>query len=138
MVDDVLIILLRGASNSGLYEGWIFMWIVLPDPQFSVKQMSVGTMNLLNAAKTMVWERWLEGKRFTIVLARDEVYGSLGRRIIYRNDSLWSCNSPYSASVKEPITLLGLMWKRSGLPYVLTSSSQFTTLFIWKTPNYSC
>jgi dTDP-glucose 4,6-dehydratase len=47
----------------------------ITDPLAFVKQMS-GTMNLLNAAKT-IWKDDLEGKRFYHI-STDEVYGSLG------------------------------------------------------------
>jgi dTDP-glucose 4,6-dehydratase len=48
----------------------------ITDPLAFVKTNVIGTMNLLNAAKT-IWKDNFEGKRFYHI-STDEVYGSLG------------------------------------------------------------
>jgi dTDP-glucose 4,6-dehydratase len=65
----------------------------ITDPLAFVKQKMVGTMNLLNAAKT-IWKDDLEGKRFTI-LARMRFMEALVLKDYLQ--TAYDPNSPYSA-----------------------------------------
>jgi dTDP-glucose 4,6-dehydratase len=98
----------------------------ITDPLAFVKTNVIGTMNLLNAAKT-IW-KGMEGKRF--YHSTDEVYGSLGaegclQRL--RHDP----NSPYSASKASSDHFVRAYGETYGLPYVLTNCSN-TDLFTFQ------
>jgi dTDP-glucose 4,6-dehydratase len=56
----------------------------------------LGTVNLLNAAKT-TWKGSYENKRFYHV-STDEVYGSLGEDSMFTESTAYDPHSPYSAS----------------------------------------
>lgn len=56
----------------------------------------VGTVNLLNAAKT-IWKDNPGGKRFYHI-STDEVYGSLGKEGLFTETTAYDPRSPYSAS----------------------------------------
>lgn len=56
----------------------------------------VGTVNLLNAAKT-VWKDAYDKHRFYHV-STDEVYGALGKEGMFTEDTKYDPHSPYSAS----------------------------------------
>ena len=68
----------------------------ITDPLAFVKTNVIGTMNLLNAAKT-IWKDNFEGKRFYHI-STDEVYGSLGAEGLFTETTSYDPNSPYSAS----------------------------------------
>jgi hypothetical protein len=79
----------------------------ITDPLAFVKQMS-GTMNLLNAAKT-IWKDDLEGKRFTI-LARMRFMEALVLKGQKRQHMILILLILHPK--RAQITLLGLMVKR--------------------------
>ena len=68
------------------------------DPEIFVKTNVLGTVTLLNAAKT-AWETengFKEGKKY-LQVSTDEVYGSLGKKAILWKQHHLDPHSPYSA-----------------------------------------
>ncbi|RAR51150.1 dTDP-glucose 4,6-dehydratase [Flavobacterium lacus] len=93
----------------------------ITDPLSFVKTNVFGTMNLLNAAKT-IWKDHLEGKRFYHI-STDEVYGSLGATGLFTETTPYDPNSPYSASKASSDHFVRAYGETYGLPYVITNCS---------------
>ena len=93
----------------------------ITDPLSFVKTNVIGTMNLLNAAKT-IWAGNFEGKRFYHI-STDEVYGSLGATGLFTETTAYDPNSPYSASKASSDHFVRAYGETYGLPYVLTNCS---------------
>ncbi len=93
----------------------------ITDPLAFVKTNVFGTMNLLNAAKT-IWKDNFEGKRFYHV-STDEVYGSLGATGLFTETTPYDPNSPYSASKASSDHFVRAYGETYGLPYVITNCS---------------
>src|SRR6478736_8264391 len=93
----------------------------IEDPLAFVKTNVIGTMNLLNAAKT-IWKDNMEGKRFYHV-STDEVYGSLGETGLFTETTPYDPNSPYSASKASSDHFVRAYGETYGLPYVITNCS---------------
>jgi dTDP-glucose 4,6-dehydratase len=93
----------------------------ITDPLAFVKTNVIGTMNLLNEAKT-IWKDNFEGKRFYHV-STDEVYGSLGATGLFTETTPYDPNSPYSASKASSDHFVRAYGETYGLPYVLTNCS---------------
>jgi dTDP-glucose 4,6-dehydratase len=93
----------------------------ITDPLSFVKTNVFGTMNLLNAAKT-IWKENSEGKRFYHV-STDEVYGSLGAQGLFTETTPYDPNSPYSASKASSDHFVRAYGETYGLPYVITNCS---------------
>ena len=93
----------------------------ITDPLAFVKTNVIGTMNLLNAAKT-IWAASFDGKRFYHV-STDEVYGSLGTTGLFTETTPYDPNSPYSASKASSDHFVRAYGETYGLPYVLTNCS---------------
>jgi dTDP-glucose 4,6-dehydratase len=93
----------------------------ITDPLAFVKTNVIGTMNLLNAAKT-IWKDQMEGKRFYHI-STDEVYGSLGAEGLFTETTAYDPNSPYSASKASSDHFVRAYGETYGLPYVLTNCS---------------
>ncbi len=91
------------------------------DPLSFVKTNVIGTMNLLNAAKT-IWKDNFEGKRFYHV-STDEVYGALGETGLFTETTSYDPNSPYSASKASSDHFVRAYGETYGLPYVITNCS---------------
>jgi len=68
----------------------------ITDPLSFVRTNVLGTVNLLNAFKTL-WHGNFEGKRFYHV-STDEVFGSLGETGFFTETTAYDPQSPYSAS----------------------------------------
>ena len=93
----------------------------ITDPLSFVKTNVIGTMNLLNAAKT-IWKDNSNNKRFYHV-STDEVYGSLGAEGLFTETTSYDPNSPYSASKASSDHFVRAYGETYGLPYVITNCS---------------
>jgi dTDP-glucose 4,6-dehydratase len=93
----------------------------ITDPLAFVKTNVIGTMNLLNAAKT-IWAANFDGKRFYHI-STDEVYGSLGAEGLFTETTPYDPNSPYSASKASSDHFVRAYGETYGLPYVITNCS---------------
>ena len=93
----------------------------ITDPLSCVKTNVIGTMNLLNAAKT-IWKDNFKDKRFYHV-STDEVYGSLGSEGLFTETTAYDPNSPYSASKASSDHFVRAYGETYGLPYVITNCS---------------
>lgn len=93
----------------------------ITDPLAFVRTNVIGTMTLLNAAKT-IWNNQMEGKRFYHV-STDEVYGSLGSTGFFTETTAYDPNSPYSASKASSDHFVRAYGETYGLPYVITNCS---------------
>jgi dTDP-glucose 4,6-dehydratase len=93
----------------------------ITDPLSFVKTNVIGTMNLLNAFKT-IWKDNFEGKRFYHI-STDEVYGSLGAEGLFTETTSYDPNSPYSASKASSDHFVRAYGETYGLPYVITNCS---------------
>jgi len=93
----------------------------ITDPLAFVKTNVIGTMNLLNAAKT-IWKDNYSGKRFYHI-STDEVYGSLGETGLFTETTAYDPNSPYSASKASSDHFVRAYGETYGLPYVITNCS---------------
>jgi dTDP-glucose 4,6-dehydratase len=93
----------------------------ITDPLAFMKTNVFGTMNLLNAAKT-IWKDNYDGKRFYHI-STDEVYGSLGAEGLFTETTPYDPNSPYSASKASSDHFVRAYGETYGLPYVITNCS---------------
>ena len=93
----------------------------ITDPLSFVRTNVIGTMNLLNAAKT-IWAGAMKGKRFYHI-STDEVYGSLGATGLFTETTAYDPNSPYSASKASSDHFVRAYGETYGLPYVITNCS---------------
>jgi dTDP-glucose 4,6-dehydratase len=80
----------------------------------------VGTVNLLNAARTS-WKDFTN-KRFYHV-STDEVYGTLGQTGLFEETTAYDPNSPYSASKAGSDHFVRAYGETYGLPHVITNCS---------------
>ncbi len=81
----------------------------------------VGTVNLLNAAKTM-WKDNSEGKKFYHI-STDEVYGSLGEEGLFTEETAYDPRSPYSASKASSDHIVRAYFHTYNLPVVISNCS---------------
>lgn len=93
----------------------------ITDPLAFVKTNVIGTMILLNAAKT-IWKTVDSPKRFYHI-STDEVYGSLGATGLFTETTPYDPNSPYSASKASSDHFVRAYGETYGLPYVITNCS---------------
>lgn len=93
----------------------------ITDPLAFVKTNVIGTMNLLNAAKS-IWKNDYNGKRFYHI-STDEVYGTLGETGLFTETTAYDPNSPYSASKASSDHFVRAYGETYGLPYVITNCS---------------
>ncbi|MFN8303922.1 MAG: dTDP-glucose 4,6-dehydratase [Saprospiraceae bacterium] len=92
----------------------------ISDPLSFVRTNVLGTVTLLNAAKT-AWAGQ-EGKRFYHV-STDEVYGSLGEEGFFTEETRYDPRSPYSASKASSDHFVRAYFHTYGLPVVLSNCS---------------
>ena len=81
----------------------------------------VGTVNLLNAAKS-IWNGNFKDKMFYHI-STDEVYGSLGQEGIFTENTAYDPHSPYSASKASSDHLVRAYNDTYGLPVVISNCS---------------
>nr|WP_294948611.1 dTDP-glucose 4,6-dehydratase [uncultured Mucilaginibacter sp.] len=81
----------------------------------------VGTVNLLNAAKT-IWKDDYADKRFYHV-STDEVYGTLGDTDMFTETTAYDPHSPYSASKASSDHFVRAYYDTYGLPTVISNCS---------------
>ena len=81
----------------------------------------VGTVNLLNAAKTL-WKDKPEGKRFYHI-STDEVYGSLSDEGFFTEETAYDPRSPYSASKAASDHIVRAYFHTYKLPVVISNCS---------------
>tara|TARA_R110002124_G_C8974716_1_gene515915 strand:+ start:72526 stop:73575 length:1050 start_codon:yes stop_codon:yes gene_type:complete len=81
----------------------------------------VGTLNLLNSAKT-IWKDNLDGKLFYHI-STDEVYGTLGESGLFTEQTPYDPNSPYSASKASSDHFVRAYGETYGVPYVISNCS---------------
>ena len=81
----------------------------------------VGTVNLLNAAKS-IWKDNCEGKRFYHI-STDEVYGALGDTGSFKETTPYSPHSPYSAAKASSDHFVRAYHDTYGLPTVISNCS---------------
>lgn len=91
------------------------------DPMAFVMTNVIGTVNLLNAARTS-WKDNFEGKRFHHV-STDEVFGALGDEGYFTEETKYDPHSPYSASKASSDHFVRAYHDTYGLPIVLTNCS---------------
>jgi len=93
----------------------------ISDPMAFITTNIVGTVNLLNAARS-IWKEGFDGKRFYHI-STDEVYGSLGDTGFFLETTGYDPRSPYSASKASSDHLVRAYYHTYGLPVVLTNCS---------------
>jgi dTDP-glucose 4,6-dehydratase len=92
----------------------------IKDPLAFVKTNVIGTMTLLNAAKS-AWKDF-SGKRFYHI-STDEVYGSLGAEGFFTEQTAYDPQSPYSASKASSDHFVRAYHNTYGLPVVISNCS---------------
>ncbi|NOX48445.1 MAG: dTDP-glucose 4,6-dehydratase [Chlorobi bacterium] len=93
----------------------------ISNPMEFIMTNIVGTVNLLNAAKSH-WEINFRGKLFYHI-STDEVYGSLGEEGIFTEETAYDPHSPYSASKASSDHLVRAYHDTYGLPVVISNCS---------------
>ncbi|NPA43178.1 MAG: dTDP-glucose 4,6-dehydratase [Chlorobi bacterium] len=92
----------------------------IENPDDFVKTNVLGTVNLLNAAKSS-WKDY-EGKTFYHI-STDEVYGSLGDTGKFTEQTPYDPHSPYSASKAASDHFVRAYYHTYGLPVVISNAS---------------
>ena len=85
-------------------------------PEIFVETNVKGTLTLLQACKNVGIERFLQ-------ISTDEVYGSLGEKGMFRENSQLAPNSPYSASKTAADLFVKSYYETYKLPVLITRSS---------------
>jgi dTDP-glucose 4,6-dehydratase len=90
----------------------------IKDPGRFIQTNIVGTFNLLEIAKN-------RGDKFRLFhhVSTDEVYGSLGAEGLFREDTPYRPNSPYSASKAASDHLVRAYFKTFGMPATISNCS---------------
>ena len=94
-------------------------------PAAFIETNVVGTYLLLEAARDY-WRGLDEGRRASfrfLHVSTDEVYGSLGESGLFREDTPYAPNSPYSASKAGADHLARAWYHTFGLPVIVTNCS---------------
>ena len=93
----------------------------ITDPLAFVRTNIIGTVNLLNASRDL-WKENKSNKRFYHI-STDEVYGTLGKKGLFTENTAYDPNSPYSASKASSDHFVRAYGETYGLPYVITNCS---------------
>ena len=93
----------------------------IENPSIFVETNVIGTVNLLNAAKTH-WGNDFSDKLFSHV-STDEVYGSLGETGFFLEDTSYDPKSPYSASKASSDHFVRAYGNTYGFPFKISNCS---------------
>lgn len=93
----------------------------IEDPMAFIQTNVLGTVNLLNVAKT-AWKGDFEGKLFYHV-STDEVYGSLGKTGLFTETTSYDPRSPYSASKASSDHFVRAYGNTYCLPFIISNCS---------------
>ena len=93
----------------------------IADPTEFINTNVLGTLNLLNAARS-IWKDNLEGKVFYHI-STDEVYGSLGEEGLFHETTAYDPRSPYSASKASSDHLVRAYFHTYDLPVKISNCS---------------
>ena len=93
----------------------------IEDPMAFIQTNVLGTVNLLNVAKT-AWKGDFEGKLFYHV-STDEVYGSLAKTGLFTERTSYDPRSPYSASKASSDHFVRAYGNTYGLPFIISNCS---------------
>ena len=93
----------------------------ISDPLSFIRTNILGTVNLLNAAKTN-WHGNYEDKLFYHI-STDEVYGSLGATGLFTETTAYDPRSPYSSSKASSDHLVRAYHHTYGMPIVISNCS---------------
>jgi len=93
----------------------------IKDPLAFLKTNVLGTVNLLNAAKS-IWENDFTDKLFYHI-STDEVYGTLGKSGFFTEETAYDPNSPYSASKASSDHFVRAYGETYGLPFIISNCS---------------
>ncbi len=93
----------------------------ITDPLAFVRTNVLGTVNLLQAFKSL-WQGDWEEKRFYHI-STDEVYGALGEVGLFTEATPYDPNSPYSASKASSDHFVRAYGETYGMPYVVSNCS---------------
>lgn len=94
----------------------------IEDPLAFINTNVLGTVNLLNAARTLWAPRNYEGVLFYHI-STDEVYGTLGAEGFFTEETSYSPNSPYSASKASSDHFVRAYGETYGMPWVISNCS---------------
>jgi dTDP-glucose 4,6-dehydratase len=95
----------------------------IENPMEFVMTNIVGTVTLLNAAKKAWGEHADRNKYLFYHISTDEVYGSLGKEGLFREDTPYDPRSPYSASKASSDHFVRAYHETYGLPVVISNCS---------------
>ncbi len=93
----------------------------IKDPIAFVQTNVIGTLNLLNAAKS-IWKEDYSSKLFYHI-STDEVYGTLGETGLFTENTSYDPNSPYAASKASSDHFVRAYGETYGLPYIISNCS---------------
>lgn len=93
----------------------------IEDPLTFVKTNVLGTMNLLNAFKNLWHDNYREKLFYHI--STDEVYGTLGKKGLFNEETSYNPNSPYSASKASSDHFVRAYGETFKMPYIITNCS---------------
>lgn len=93
----------------------------IADPLAFIQTNILGTVNLLNAARSS-WKDNLEGKLFYHI-STDEVYGSLGNTGFFTEETSYDPRSPYSSSKASSDHLVRAYYHTYKIPVLISNCS---------------
>lgn len=93
----------------------------IADPMAFIHTNIEGTVNLMNAARSVWGANWKD-KRFYHI-STDEVYGSLGEEGLFTEETPYDPRSPYSASKASSDHLVRAYFHTYGFPIVISNCS---------------
>ncbi|ALM20105.1 dTDP-glucose 4,6-dehydratase [Nonlabens sp. MIC269] len=93
----------------------------ISDPLAFARTNVLGTLNLLEVCRS-TWNKDFTNKLFYHI-STDEVYGALGEKGLFTEESPYSPNSPYSASKASSDHFVRAYYETYGLPIVISNCS---------------